>query len=58
MLVFTIGVIALSNAEFAILLGTCFLSFCFRTICKEIAKYPKVSNVSLRTMDIEKTRCF
>lgn len=58
MLAFTTGAVALSNAEFAFLLGAPFLAFCMKTICKEIAKDPEISNVSLRTMDIKKPRCF
>lgn len=51
MLALTTGVVC--NAELAFLLGTHYLAFCMRTIFKEISKDP-ISNVSLRTMDIEK----
>lgn len=57
MVAFTTGAVALSNAECAFLLGTSFfffLTFCMRTIFKSIAKDPKISNASLKTMDMKK----
>lgn len=56
MVAFTTGAVALSNAECAFLLGTSFFffTFCMRTTFKSIAKDPKISNASLKTMDMKK----